>query len=121
MNDFVIALSRLLAAQGTKDGIGVEMNKTEKARGARQNAGFASELGECETTGFETRMREDCEEISEIQCKTVNVTQYRTELRPRCKTLFDQTCNVTYAENPANKCSQLEKTKYKNILLRFYI
>ena len=86
-------------------------NETERAREARQERGFQPALGQCETTGFETRMREECEEITELECKNVNITLYRTELRPRCKTMFDQTCNVTYTEMPANKCSQVKKKK----------
>ena len=103
LNEFMVALSRLLAAQGK--------NETERAREARQEKGFQPALGQCETTGFETRTREECEEITELECKNVNITLYRTELRPRCKTMFDQTCNVTYTEMPANKCSQVKKKK----------
>ena len=93
-SEFIVALSRLLAAQGGKEEI--QKNKTDLQRSREARQGFAPALGECEVTGFETRVREECEEISEIQCKKVNVTYYRNEIRSRCKTLFDQTYNITY-------------------------
>ena len=109
LSDFIVALSRLLAAQGGKEEI--HKNKTDLQRSREARQGFAPALGECEVTGFETRVREECEEISEIQCKKVNVTYYRNEIRSRCKTLFDQTCNITYTEVPKNKCSQIQRER----------
>ena len=60
---------------------------------------------QCETTGFETTVKEECEEGSEVECRKVNVTMYRVELGNRCKTMFDQKCNVTYKDVPTEKCS----------------
>ena len=34
-----------------------------------------SPLEECETTGFETRLREECEEVTEEECNPVTITE----------------------------------------------
>ena len=95
--DIVKVLSHLLADK-------VVDKKGEDRRTARQFPGFANPLGECEVVGYETKIREECEEVSNIECKKINVTMYRPEIRERCKTAFDQTCNVTYKDVPTDKC-----------------
>ena len=95
-----------------------EMEK-ERLREGRQFDGFASANGDCEITGYETNIREECEEVSTIECKKVNVTKVRSEIRPRCKTLFDQKCNVTYNDVPTKKCSPKKINRYKYFLFFF--
>ena len=88
-----------------------EETERHKSKEGRQFDGFASAAGNCETTGFETRVREECEEVSNIECKKVNVTQFRTEIKPRCKTMFDQICNVTYNDVPKHKCTRKQRNR----------
>ena len=76
--DIVKVLSHLLADK-------VEEKIEEKERIGRQFPGFANPLGECEVVGYETKVREECEEVSNIECKKINVTMYRPEIRERCK------------------------------------
>jgi hypothetical protein len=115
--DIVDALSRLISDpnEGEESSqfdteMETEMRK-EKLREGRQFDGFASANGDCEITGFETNIREECEEVSTIECKKVNVTQFRTEIKPRCKTLFDQKCNVTYNDVPTQRCSPRKRNR----------
>jgi hypothetical protein len=115
--DIVDALSRLISDQNEEEEssqFATEMEtemKNEKLREGRQFDGFASANGDCEITGFETNIREECEEVSTIECKKVNVTEFRTEIKPRCKTLFDQKCNVTYNDVPTQKCSPRKRNR----------
>ena len=89
--EIMSALSRLLLENKEREELKEEKGtETNKSREGRQFDGFASAAGDCETTGFETKVSEECEEGSNIECKKVNVTQFRTEIKPRCKTLFDQ-------------------------------
>ena len=63
-------------------------------------------LEKCQTTGFETRTREECNEVSEIECKPVMVKKIRTEIVEKCETLLDRkTCNVTYTGVPKQQCT----------------
>ena len=105
-------LSRLLDDKvDADDMIKDDEKETEGERTGKQFPGFANPLGECEVTGYETNIREECEEVSNIECKKVNVTMYRPEIKKRCKTSFDQTCNVTYKDVPSHKCSPTKKNK----------
>ena len=93
----------------------------ENDRGPKQGPGFArppqigdktsNNLEECETTGFETRTREECEEAVEIECNPVTVTRYRTKIVNRCKTLVDKSCNVTYTDVPKEECTPTQEQK----------
>lgn len=58
----------------------------------------------CERTGFETRKREECQEVKETQCSPVEVTKIRTEIKSECQTKHDQACNVTMKEVPTQEC-----------------
>ena len=118
--EIVKALSELLAGtddtrdifkEDEKKRSGRQFKENEKKRTARQFPGFANPLGECEVVGYETKVREECEEVSNIECKKINVTMYRPEIRQRCKTSFDQTCNVTYKDVPTDKCSPTERNR----------
>ena len=76
---------------------------------ARQTLGG---LEQCETTGFETRTREECEEVSETECKPITVTKYRTEIVNKCEVKTDsKKCNVTYSGVPRQKCLPKTVTK----------
>ena len=49
--------------------------------------------------------REECEEVSETQCKPITLTKYRTEIVNKCETKIDeQTCKVTYSGIPKQEC-----------------
>ena len=102
--EMVKVLSHLLADK-------VEEEESLTKRTERQFPGFASPLGECEVVGFETNVREECDEVSNIECKRVNVTRYRPEIRERCKTSFDQSCNVTYKDVPTDKCTPRKRNR----------
>ena len=76
---------------------------------ARQTLGG---LEQCETTGFETRTREECEEVSETECKPITITKNRTEIINKCEVKTDsQKCNVTYNGVPRQKCLPKTVTK----------
>ena len=85
----------------------IKKESLEELRKGRQFGG----VPQCETTGFETTIREECEEVSNIECKKVNVTMVRNEIGNRCKTMFDQKCNVTYKDVPTSKCSPYQRTR----------
>ena len=105
-------MSRLLSENKEREELKMEkVTGKNKSREGRQFDGFASAAGDCETTGFETKVREECEEVSNIECKKVNVTQFRTEIKPRCKTMFDQICNVTYNDVPKHKCTPKQRNR----------
>ena len=59
----------------------------------------------CEVTGFETRTREECEEVTEIDCKPITVKKVRTEIREQCETKLNRTCDVIFSPKPKQKCS----------------
>lgn len=82
----------------------------QRERQARQG-GFEGANGNCETTGFEVRNREECNEVTEIRCETVNITKFRNTIVERCQTLFDQKCNVTFNDVPKQKCSPKQRNK----------
>ena len=69
---------------------------------ARQD--FEDVLGTCTTTGYEVSTREECEEVNEIKCEPINITKYTVEIVNKCKTLVDQSCNVTYIDVPSQRC-----------------
>ena len=76
---------------------------------ARQTLGG---LEQCETTGFETRTREECEEVSETECKPITITKNRTEIVNKCEVKTDsKKCNVTYSGVPRQKCLPKTVTK----------
>ena len=82
--------------------------------------GFSGEpfspLEKCEVTGFETRTREECEEVTETECRPIMVKKIRTEIVEKCETMLDKVCNVTYTEVPKQKCSP--KTSKRFYLLK---
>ena len=58
----------------------------------------------CELTGFQTRTREECEEVTEINCKPITVKKIRTEIRHKCETMMNKTCQVIYNSEPKQQC-----------------
>ena len=88
-----------------------ERSEKSRPRPREGRQGFEGVLGNCETTGFEVRMREECEEVTEIKCEKVNVTKFRSEIVNKCKTLFDQKCNITYSDIPTQKCLPKQRNK----------
>ena len=98
-----------------------DTGEDDNDRGPKQSPGFqrppqigdkvSNNLEECETTGFETRTREECEEAVEIECNPVTVTRYRTKIVNRCKTLVDKSCNVTYTDVPKEECTPTQEQK----------
>ena len=75
-------------------------------RGFSRSTPSFSGLEKCETTGFETRTREECEEVIEVECRPIMVKKIRTEIVEKCETLLDRkTCNVTYIGVPKQQCS----------------
>ena len=112
--EIVKALSRLLSdTTEPEDLFTAEETDTliEQGREARQFPGFSNPRGNFEITGYETNIREECTEVSNVECKKINVTMYRPEITQRCKTSFDQTCNVTYKDVPTDKCSPTKRNR----------
>ena len=116
--DILKALSILLAEaddvgssrEGGEEKRGKSDRRHQRERQARQG-GFEGANGNCETTGFEVRNREECNEVTEIRCETVNITKFRNTIVERCQTLFDQKCNVTFNDVPKQKCSPKQRNK----------
>ena len=42
--------------------------------------------GDCQTTGYETRIRQDCEVVTETVCANKTVTRYNKEIQKSCTT-----------------------------------
>ena len=70
------------------------------ARGGRQlgGAGLSPEsvTGECKTTGYETRIRDDCKNEFETECKIVQETKFRTEIDQQCRTKVHLSLKICY-------------------------
>ena len=65
----------------------------------------SSKLDTCEVTGFETRTREECEDVSEIECRPIQVKKIRTEIRQQCDVKLNKTCDVVFNPAPKDQCS----------------
>ena len=85
---------------------------------------FEENPEDCETVRHETRTREECEEVSELQCGPIQVTKYRKEIDQNCTTKTDQSCEVLYTEVPKEKCETAEEekcfTEYKVVEEQMY-
>ena len=61
-----------------------------RTRGGRQlnqgGGGGGGGVSECETKGFETRIRQDCEVVTETVCSNLTVTRFRKEIETTCTT-----------------------------------
>ena len=40
----------------------------------------------CQTTGYETQIREECTAVTDTECKNITVTRYRKEIDRQCTT-----------------------------------
>ena len=58
-------------------------------------------------TGFETKTREECEEVSEVDCKPIQVKKIRTEIREKCEVMLNKTCDVVFNKAPQPKCQPI--------------
>ena len=44
------------------------------------------------------------QEVRETECKEVEITKFRMEIKQECKTKHDQACNITMKEVPTQEC-----------------
>ena len=89
--------------------------KTRKLRRGRQSApdglaGFQQDEI-CEQTGFETRKREECDEVIETECLPIQVTKFRTEIVSKCRTKSDKSCNITMKGVPKQECKPIKEKR----------
>ena len=74
-------------------------------RGFSRSTPSFSGLEKCETTGFETQIKEKSEEVTEVEYRPMMVKKIRTTIVEKCHTLLERkTCNVTYIGMP-KQCS----------------
>ena len=52
------------------------------------------------------------QEVRETECKEVQVTNFRMEIKQECKTKHDQACNITMKEVPTQECQPSIEEKY---------
>ena len=52
------------------------------------------------------------QEVRETECREVQVTNFRMEIKQECKTKHDQACNVTMKEVPTQECQPSIEEKY---------
>ena len=84
------------------------------------SAGAPSKLDTCEVTGFESRLREECEEVSEIDCKPIQVKKIRTEIREKCEVMLNKTCSVVFNPEPKNECKPTTSKRYQDFQSLFF-
>ena len=65
----------------------------------------------CDLVGYEFRKKEECKEVSEVDCALANVTKTRTELVKKCHTVIEQKCEEIMTEVPQQYCQQRLKNK----------
>jgi len=65
----------------------------------------------CETTGYEKRIRDVCEEVLEKICKPTKEVEYRKEIQTRCDTRIQQKCNTTIRHRPMEVCTERTRTR----------
>jgi len=94
---------------------GGESRRFQAPRQQRQLGGTDGQ--NCRTEGYDTRVRDDCQEVIDTVCNTVQVTKYRTEIDQQCKTKIDQKCRPIETNVPKQECKEkIEKrctTKYE--------
>ena len=49
--------------------------------------------------------------MKETECKEVDVTKFKSEIKSVCKTKQDQACNVTMKDVPTQECLPSEEEK----------
>ena len=65
-----------------------EDDPRDEQREPRQQTETVNEDGSierCENTGFETRTRTECNEVTDTECETVDKVGYRSEIVPQCR------------------------------------
>ena len=77
----------------------------------------SSKLDTCEVTGFETRVREECEDVSEIDCRPIQVKKIRTEIRQQCDVKLNKTCDVVFNPAPKDQCSLVMEKRLNQLKL----
>lgn len=77
----------------------------------------SSKLDTCEVTGFESRVREECEEVSEVECTPIEVKKIKTEIRDKCEVKLNKTCEVQFSPAPTEKCHPTTKRRSHHICL----
>ena len=81
----------------------------------------SSKLDTCEVTGFESRVREECEEVSEVECTPIEVKKIKTEIREKCEVKLNKTCEVQFSPAPTEKCHPTTKRRsHHNLLFSQY-
>ena len=65
----------------------------------------------CELVGFEFKKGVECGEVFEVECGPTNITKYRYELVPRCRTRVETKCKIDKVEVPKEHCV----TRLKNM------
>ena len=63
-----------------------EERTSQRARGGRQITGGGVVSGDCEITGFEVRIREECQVVTETLCTNVTVARYSKRIDQTCTT-----------------------------------
>ena len=62
-------------------------NERQLPRHGRQEFREPRQIEEsCETTGYETQIREDCKTLVETVCNNVTVTRFRPDIDEKCTT-----------------------------------
>ena len=68
----------------------LEGGSNERSRLGRQNVGFGGPSGllqeGCQTTGYETQIRQDCETIIDNVCSNVTVAKFNKKIEKKCTT-----------------------------------
>jgi len=100
-------------------------NERQLPRHGRQEFREPRQIEEsCETTGYETQIREDCKTLVETVCNNVTVTRFRPDIDEKCTTRIDQKCRPTKTDIPQRQCTpRYEKrceTHYQTIEEKSY-
>ena len=64
-------------------------------------------------------MREECEDVSEIDCRPIQVKKVRTEIRQQCDVKLNKTCDVVFNPAPKDQCSLVmeKRLNYRQLKL----
>ena len=66
----------------------ISCDRESRPRAGRQSPEPPDDLltGNCETTGYETRVRQDCQVVTENVCTNVTVTRFNKKIERNCTT-----------------------------------
>ena len=77
-------IQRLLEAYRRRK---IQEDENQLPRQGRQELRKAAQFQEgCQTTGYETQIREDCTPVTDTECKNVTVTRIRKKIDRQCTT-----------------------------------